>query len=58
MRPLNIVQAIIQHKKSTDDISKMIYVDKKVQLNGDQKRTWVKTIKDIYDYSDSYTVEL
>ena len=56
-KPLTLVQSIIQKKYSPDQISKMIPVTKKIELNGDTKRVWLGELSSIYDYNESIPIE-
>lgn len=58
MRPVAISQAVIQHKYSKKDISKMIYEKKEIDLNGDFKRTWLGGLKTIHDHNNSWTIAI
>lgn len=56
MRPVAISQAVIQHKYSKNDISKMEYVKKQIDLNGDHKRNWSDNLESVYDHNTSTTI--
>ncbi|QDI73892.1 DNA polymerase [Nitrosopumilus spindle-shaped virus] len=56
MKPVAISQAVIQHKYSKDDIGKMEYVRKEIDLNGDHKRIWNDELVDVYGHNTSSTL--
>ena len=58
IRPVAISQSVIQHAYSKNDISKMDYVEKKIDINGDKKRMWLDYLKDISDHNYSKTIKL
>lgn len=58
MKPVAISQAVIQHKYSKEDISKMEYIKKEINLNGDAKRVWFRSLKSVYDHSKSWTIKI
>lgn len=58
MRPVAISQAVIQHKYSKEDIAKFEYVRKELDLNGDSKRVWEKTLTNVHQHSYSRTMQV
>jgi len=58
IRPLSIAKSVIEKKYDPYSIGKMVDLERKIDLNGDHKRFWFKTLKSIYDYSDSVTIKL
>lgn len=58
MRPVAISQAVIQKAYSKNDISKMHYVEKNIDINGDRKRLWLDYLRDIDSHNYSQTIRL
>ena len=57
MRPLSLVQSVIQKKYSDKMISKMIMVQKEININGDNKRIWMDELHNIYEHNYSIPIE-
>jgi len=58
MKPVAISQAVIQHKYNKNEIAKMEYVKKQIDLNGDHKRNWSNQLETVYGHATSSTIIL